>query len=97
MQSITLAAEEAAGAPTGVEAQLEEAAKLLSQAHVELQQKNSDLSAAQAANAVEVRSKLVLIAVSDHYQLLWIIVKLCKHVIGFIAIIRQYIRAWNLC
>ena len=41
MQSMTLNAEEAAGAPT-----------------VELQQRDSDLSAAQAGNAAKVRLKL---------------------------------------
>ena len=58
MQSMALDAEEAAKATTVLEVQLAEATKLLAQAHVELQQKDSDLSAAQAANDLKVRSKL---------------------------------------
>ena len=52
MQSMAL---DAAGAPTGLEA-----AKLHSQEYEELQQNNSDLSAALAGNAAEVRLELSL-------------------------------------
>lgn len=59
MQSMAQNAEEASAAATGLEAQLGEATKLLAQAHMELQQKDSDLSAAQAANTLKVRSNSV--------------------------------------